>query len=104
MAGFAGPVNDPPRALATRAGLGDAENAAGADDLAPAAAGGADTASGAGFRAGAVAGLALVQFGDGDFLLAPVGGFLKGREWQLRADQKTGRLDETRTCETSGYE
>ena len=67
-----------PAPSAVRAGLGDAEDAAGTDDLAATAAGGAGLGGGPLFGAAPVARLARVQLGERDFLLATLGGLQEG--------------------------
>ena len=81
LAGF---FQDAPRAFAVRTGLRDAENAARGEDLAATAAGAALAHFGAGFRAGAVAAIAFVGLGDGNFLLGAVGRLFQ-RELQVVA-------------------
>ena len=71
-------LEDSARALAMRAGLGDAENPTRIDDLAAATTGWAGPDAGAGFRTRALASFARLGLSDRDFLLAPVGGLLEG--------------------------
>ena len=79
VAGFARPLDHPAGALAMGTGLGDAENAAGTNDLAAAAAGGTGPDLRPLFRAVAFAGLALVGFGERHLLFATPGGFLESQ-------------------------
>jgi hypothetical protein len=74
----AGLVDHATGALAMRAGLGDAEDAARADDLTAAAAGGAGSGSGTGFGSGAIAGITPLGFADGDLLFTAARSLFKG--------------------------
>ncbi len=84
-AGGAGFFDNAAGAFAAGAGLGDAEDAAGHDDLAASAAVLAGFFAGAGGGAGAVAGVAGVEFGDGDVAFAAEGGFFEA-EFEVVAE------------------
>src|SRR5207237_742805 len=77
-AGFARLLDHPPRPLAMRAGLGDAENPTRTHDLSAAAAGRTGFSLRSGFGSRAAAGIAALGLCDRDFLFASVGGFLEG--------------------------
>jgi hypothetical protein len=77
LASAAGVLDDATCALATGTGLGNAENAAGADHLAATTTGGAGFNLGFGRAAGTMANIALIELADGDLFLGAVGGLLE---------------------------
>src|SRR5208282_5479889 len=82
VAGLARLLDDAPGAFAMRAGLRNAEDAARSQHLAAPAAGRAGLDFGAVLHAGASAGLALVELGDGNFLLGAERGLFE-RDFQI---------------------
>src|SRR5262249_4092798 len=77
-AGFAWVVDGFSGAVALRAGLGNAEDAARGDDLAATAATRANPGPRTAFGSGSVACLTAIKFRDRDLLLGAMGGFLEG--------------------------
>ena len=98
MAGPAGLVDHAARSFAARAGLLNLENAPRRDHLAAPAAGVAGVEVGALLRAAAGAGLAGIQFGNADLLLAAVRRLVEGDlqiVTQIRAAQRAGGIRPT---------